>query len=285
MMLYSRLFTLKVIEREMKRVSEEHGLPLVTMRSKPSQGLQPSNFAMERNTVWRFERRGTWAVHDGHYRGNWAPQVPRNIILAYTKRNDVVLDPFVGGGTTLIECVLLGRKGVGVDVSPHAVHRTRQKLRELARWIRREKRNLKIDATVRLGDSRALSFVDDESVDLICTQPPYGCALQYTATIQSDLSRIRNQDEFCRQMQEVALEFRRVLKSDKRCAVMMGDVRRGGKLYPLGFEILKRFTSVGFTVEDIIIKEQFNDASVRFYSGANAPRYLLAHEYLLVFRN
>jgi DNA modification methylase len=284
MMLYSRLFTFKVIEKEMKRVSEERKLPLAMMRSRHSQGLQPNNFTRERTTVWRFNKRGAWAVHDGHYRGNWAPQVPRNLILAYTKRNDVVLDAFVGGATTLIECALLQRRGLGVDVSPHAVRISRQKLSALGRLIKREKPGLKIDVKVRLGDSRHLSFLDDESVDLICTQLPYGNALQYTATVPSDLSRISSQDEFFKQMEKVALEFKRVLKNHKRCAVMMGDVRKSGRLYPLGFRTLETFTSVGFALEDIVIKEQFNDSSVRFYSGAHAPRYLLAHEYLLIFR-
>lgn len=284
MMLYSRLFTFKVIEKEMKRVSEEHKVPLTTIRSRHSQGLQPSNFKRERTTVWRFNKRGAWAVHDGYYRGNWAPQVPRNLILMYTRRNDVVLDAFVGGATTLIECALLQRKGLGVDVSPHAVRISRQKLSALRRWIKREKPGLKIDVKVRLGDSRHLSFLDDESVDLICTQLPYGNALRYTATVPSDLSRINSQDEFFKQMQKVALEFKRVLKNRKRCAVMMGDVRKSGRFYPMGFRTLETFTSVGFALEDVIIKEQFNDSSVRFYSGAHAPRYLLAHEYLFIFR-
>lgn len=42
---------------------------------------QPSDFALEKGTVWSFPKRGDWATHKGNYRGNWAPQIPRNLIL------------------------------------------------------------------------------------------------------------------------------------------------------------------------------------------------------------
>src|SRR5438309_3287885 len=42
------------------------------------------SYLHERNTVWSFPERGKWATHDGQYRGNWSPFVPRNLILRYT---------------------------------------------------------------------------------------------------------------------------------------------------------------------------------------------------------
>jgi len=44
-------------------------------------------------TVWSFPKRGSWATHKGDYRGNWAPQIPRALMLMYTKPGDIVLDP------------------------------------------------------------------------------------------------------------------------------------------------------------------------------------------------
>ena len=63
-------------------------------------------FELETNTIWSFPNRGKWATHDAKYRGNFSPYVAKNIILRYSKPNDLVLDQFVGGGTTLIECKL-----------------------------------------------------------------------------------------------------------------------------------------------------------------------------------
>lgn len=73
---------------------------------------KPEQFKLEGTTIWSFKERGNWATHKGDYRGNCPPQVPRNLILKYTQEGDVVLDPFCGSGTTLIETKLLNRKGV-----------------------------------------------------------------------------------------------------------------------------------------------------------------------------
>jgi DNA modification methylase len=52
------------------------------------------------------------------YKGKYHPQMIRallNVIKA--QRNDVILDPFIGSGTTLLECQLLGMNSIGTDVS------------------------------------------------------------------------------------------------------------------------------------------------------------------------
>ena len=46
---------------------------------RPSR-LQPDDFKTETTTLWSFPKRGNWATHKASYRGNWAPQIARNII-------------------------------------------------------------------------------------------------------------------------------------------------------------------------------------------------------------
>jgi len=46
----------------------------------------PSDYKLEKTTVWSFPDRGKWATHQGNYRGNWSPYIPRNLILKYTKK-------------------------------------------------------------------------------------------------------------------------------------------------------------------------------------------------------
>lgn len=57
---------------------------------------EPNTFQLETTTVWQFPQRGTWATHDGTYRGNWSPYIPRNILLRFSHQGDIVLDSFVG---------------------------------------------------------------------------------------------------------------------------------------------------------------------------------------------
>jgi site-specific DNA-methyltransferase (cytosine-N4-specific) len=62
-----------------------------------------------------------YLTHNFHtYPAKYIPQIPRTFILEYTEQNDVVYDPFLGCGTTLVECVLLNRNGIGVDSNPIA---------------------------------------------------------------------------------------------------------------------------------------------------------------------
>ena len=79
---------------------------------------EPKNFKLETTSIWSFKERGKWATHKGDYRGNCPPQVPRNLLLKYTKENDIVLDPFCGSGTTLRVAREHNRKYIGMDNSP-----------------------------------------------------------------------------------------------------------------------------------------------------------------------
>lgn len=54
------------------------------------------------------------------YVGKFAPQIARTLISRYSKPGSTVVDPMCGGGTTLIEASLVGRKAVGSDINPVA---------------------------------------------------------------------------------------------------------------------------------------------------------------------
>ncbi|HWO00006.1 MAG TPA: DNA methyltransferase, partial [Blastocatellia bacterium] len=69
------------------------------------------------DSLWVLPKRDTAGAHLAWYWGNFIPQIPHQLMLRYTKKGDVVLDPFLGSGTTLIECRSLGRNGVGVELN------------------------------------------------------------------------------------------------------------------------------------------------------------------------
>jgi len=84
---------------------------------------------LEWTTVWSFPERGNWATHNPKYRGNFAPQIARNIIEMYSEKGDSILDPMVGAGTTLIEAKLLARNALGMDINPEAIKLTKEALK------------------------------------------------------------------------------------------------------------------------------------------------------------
>lgn len=237
---------------------------------------EPDNFELETNTVWSFPDRGKWATHDAKYRGNWSPYIPRNIILRYSEQGDLVLDQFAGGGTTLVEAKLLNRNVVGIDANPDALERCKEKCDF--------KRDNCGTVHIKLGDARNIDFLPDESVDLICTHPPYANIIQYSEDIENDLSHLKV-PEFLEEMKKVAAESYRVLKSGKFCAILMGDTRQKGHMVPMSFDVMKIFQDTGFKLKEIIIKEQHNCKATGYWK-TNSIKYnflLIAHEYLFIF--
>ena len=90
--------------------------------------------------------------------------------------------------------------------------------------------------------------------------------------------------EFLSEIKKVADESFRVLKKGKMCAVMIGDVRKYGKVIPLGFHMMECFLQAGFTNKEIIIKEQHNCRFTEYWETKNNNFLLLAHEYIFVFQ-
>ena len=66
------------------------------------------------------------------YPARFSPSFARQAILAFTEPGDLVLDPFMGGGTTIVEAVALGRQVVGTDISSLAVFLSQTKSRPLS---------------------------------------------------------------------------------------------------------------------------------------------------------
>lgn len=238
-----------------------------------------SNFEKEITTVWSFPKRGNWASHNPKYRGNFAPQIARNIILKYSKESDIVLDPMVGGGTTLIEAKLLNRKGIGFDVNPEAVKTTTNLIGFPG--------NYKYEPEIQVGDVRNLDCIEDESIDLILTHPPYLNIIKYSnGEVEGDLSNISGVKTFCEEFEKGIKEFYRVLKEDRYCAILIGDTRKSRHYVPLSNYVMERFLNQGFALKEDIIKVQHNCGSTPYWRK-QVEKYnfhLIMHEHLFVFR-
>jgi DNA modification methylase len=234
---------------------------------------------LEWTTVWSFPERGSWATHNPKYRGNFAPQIARNIIEMYSEQGDSILDPMVGAGTTLIEAKLLARNALGMDINPEAVELTKEALRFKHHPSSKQK--------VKVGDARDLSFLKDDSFDLILTHPPYMNIIKYSeGNIAEDLSNIGSLPKFCDQIEIIAKELFRVLKPGKYCAILIGETRKGKHMVPLAFNVMARFLKAGFILKEDIIKVQHHcKFTERWRWKAKRDKfYLIMHEHLFVFR-
>ncbi len=241
--------------------------------------IHPEQFELECTTVWAFPRRGNWATHTSDWRGNWSPEVVRNLILRYSKEGDVLLDSMIGGGTTAIEAKILNRNIIYSDINSTALTRTKKSL------------NFKVkNKSWQKGfkwDSRDLSKLKDETIDFVLTHPPYVDIIKYSdGELKNDLSSIHDIDSFCDEMEKVARELFRVLRPGKFCAILIGDTRRNKMYQPLAFKVMERFLKVGFALKEDIIKRQFNCKATGFWVNKSKESnfLLIMHEHLFVFQ-
>ncbi len=262
--------------------------------------LEPVDFKLETTTLWSFPKRG-----------NWAPQIARNLILRYSRPGDLILDQMVGGGTTLVECRLTGRNAIGVDINYNSlmvamdrlnfpIAPPRSAMRQLPLFQGRhetsnaqsESQDTSQEPAIRLfhGDARNLDLISDDSIDLVATHPPYSNIIQYSrpgeANSASDLSRVQGITIYLQEMHRVAYECYRVLKPGQYCAILMGDTRRNRHYVPMAFYVMLTFLRAGFILKEDIIKAQWNTGTEGLWARLSRDRnfFLIAHEHLFVFR-
>lgn len=252
-------------------------------------------------TVWSFPERGSWATHKGDYRGNWPPQIPRALMQMYTKRNDLVLDQMMGSGTTCIEARIMGRNCIGVDINYTAVMLTLHRLYYLEEFAKKNALSslesymdikdvneniLNSWSKIYHGDARKLYMIEDNSIDLIATHPPYLNIIKYGDGVEGDLSKAGSLEEYLEWMFQVARESYRVLKHGGYCAILIGDTRIHKHYVPVSHYVLQAFLEAGFILKEEVVKIQHKMKTTReIWSKLRKRDFLLIqHEKLFIFR-
>jgi len=147
------------------------------------------------------------------------------------------------------------------------------------------------------GDARDLSYIDDDSVHLVVTSPPYAHLKRYEEH-PDQMGHIEDYEEFLDELDRVWSECRRVLVRGGRVACVVGDVcisrRKGGRhhVLPLSADIQVRGRQIGFDVLTPIrwlkvanIKLEAS-SSARFLGKPNLPNGVIKNdiEHILFLR-
>ena len=101
---------------------------------RPSKGTRRGDITRDEFLAWTL---GTWTFAGANPRrvGHPAPfpeELPRRLIKLYSYPDDLVLDPFLGSGTTLTVAAKLGRHGLGVEINPEFCKLAKRSLAALA---------------------------------------------------------------------------------------------------------------------------------------------------------
>lgn len=101
-------------------------------------------------------------------------KLAERIITMYSRRGDLVVDPFAGIGSTLIAARSLGRRSLGIELNPRFTELARSWLSEEAPLVSAE-----VEPRLILGDAREISrHLAQDEIQLSLTSPPYANFIQ-----------------------------------------------------------------------------------------------------------
>lgn len=274
-------YYLKRLERGLKRVKTSRINDINLMRWKEYEEVIT-------DSLWNLPKRDTTGAHLGWYWGNFIPQIPRQLMLRYTKKGDRVLDAFAGSGTTLIECRRLGRNGVGIELNAKVA-------RKAAALIARESNPDSVITEIITGDSRtvdlgnALDGIHAKQFQLLIMHPPYHDIIGFSED-EKDLSTATTTREFLNLFGEVVDNLSPLLERGRHLALVIGDKYSKGEWIPLGFQCMNEVLERGFLLKSVVVKNFEETRAKRDqkqlwrYRALAGGFYIFKHEYIFLFK-
>jgi DNA modification methylase len=262
------------------------------------------------NKEWlKFQK--SWFIHNppprkkGLFRhpAKYPETLVKEFIEFFTKEGQVVLDPMVGTGSTLIAALRSGRHSIGVELNPGYAEIARQVIDE-------EFENLgdtagDLQARVITGDAGGIqelfSDINIPEIDYVITSPPYwdmlharGAATQkkrredseldvFYSDHPNDLGNIHDYETFLNRLVNIYVALRPFLKQRAYLTIIVKNVKKGGVIFPLAWD-LARVLGQTYALKDEKIWCQDN-VPLAPYGMGNTWVSNTVHHYCLQFRN
>lgn len=240
------------------------------------------------DSLWEIKKRDRLGKHHGKYWGNFVPQIPRQMMLRFTKAGEYVLDTFAGSGTTLLECRKLGRNGIGLELNPIVAE-------ESEKIISAEDNPFNVKTDIIVANSvdadykKILKEQNIKKIQLVVMHPPYYDIIRFSEN-QDDLSNAANVEDFLDRLQEIARRCHDVLERGRYACLVIGDKYNRGEWIPLGFWSMQRIMDIGFSLKSIICKNfdqtkgKRNQEELWRYRALMGGYYIFKHEYIFLFQ-
>jgi len=201
-----------------------------------------------------------------------------------------VLDPFCGSGSTLIAARRRGKVGVGIELSAEYVRLAKRRLADL---------NFDGAPTAVIHHapvSRLLELVPAESIDLCVTSPPYwnilnqkrtadSKAIRHYGNLEGDLGQIAQYEDYLQALMAVFRDVRTVLKPGAHCGIVVMDLRKRDRFFPLHSDLASRLQAIGYRWDDLVIwnrQAEYNNLRPLGYPAVF--RINKVHEFILLMQ-
>ena len=204
-----------------------------------------------------------------------------------------ILDCFAGSGSTLIAGLKKNMNVYGIDLSKEfkKLFCTRVKNHYLECGTSKRTANYFVDDAQNI-----MKHIEPNSIDLCLTSPPYWNILNAyrSADLKSsrnysnskkDIGNIESYEKFISTLQNIMQEVYKTIKPNSYCIMVVMDIRRGGKFYPLHSDVTNMMENSGYSFEDMIIwdrQKEYNNCKPLGYPY----KFIInkVHEYVLIFR-
>jgi len=247
----------------------------------------------------------TWFVHNPPPRGkakmlhpaSFPETVVQEFIEFFTKKDEWILDPFLGTGSTLVAAQKCMRNGIGVEVYPEYAAIAEKRLTQ-EKLLAYEQ----VNEMVIVGDSHNLAAIFDEydlpKADFCITSPPYwnqlkrSCMRQkergerglstYYGDREEDIGNIDDYRVFVHKQRAIFDEVYKVLKDFGYVVVITNNVFFDGRMYPLAFDTLTSLSERWVPKDEKVWLQ--NDKPLLPLGIYNAWVGNRCHQYCLIFR-
>jgi hypothetical protein len=243
------------------------------------------------DSLWLIGPRAKGGKRENIYHGNFTPQVPNNLIRRYTEPGEIVIDLFMGSGTTLYECETLNRNYIGYDINDDIINHVKTKMDDdcpINYAI--NKCDVTDSDSFDAATESALSAMGKQKADFLIVHPPYLDIIHFTDQ-SCDLSNINDIDDFIDKFIISMSNAIKYLKSNRHFAIVVGDLYRNSEVVPLGFYLMDAISKnfkcklKGIVVKDMVgNRAKLNSENLWHYKALKSDYFIFKHEYIFVFR-
>jgi DNA modification methylase len=221
--------------------------------------------------VWEFCYEGRDVRDKNIHPATFPIALPRRCIELFTHKGELVLDPFVGSGSTLVAARDLQRNAVGFDLNPKYVDYANRRLAQLTIPLPGETtRQIAIcDDAINIP-----RYLNEETVSLCVSSPPYADLLNRPTRNLSRRSKERFNDyygkvlqysdsprdlgtmepkQFVAALAEIYKGILPLLKPKAHCVINVGELWKNNRRHSLQASIIDAMEKVGYELRNIII--------------------------------